>query len=255
MILRPPTRCVCLLGYGGEFCERTLDACVSRPCANGGVCRALATSFSCSCPDDGRRYDDRCGVVECTNATCRNGGVCSAVGVCVCVDGFVGVHCHLVAGSCDGGPCRNDGTCVDDARLSAHECRCPADWEGPDCGRRVADRCFAHTCPGGVGFLINHRHSISYSADAYQQERNQLEKSTFADTETDVQSNSKKYILRFLYDCFLYNCSLYDCFSYNCFLYDCFLYDWSLYDCFSYNCFLYDCFLYDCFSYHLFFLF
>lgn len=33
----------------GEFCDRDVDECKERPCANGGTCHNVYGSFNCNC--------------------------------------------------------------------------------------------------------------------------------------------------------------------------------------------------------------
>ena len=44
-------KCICNVGYTGEFCEAKIDYCASNPCSNDGVCRNSNgyKKFKCHC--------------------------------------------------------------------------------------------------------------------------------------------------------------------------------------------------------------
>ena len=47
---RNVSSCVCNSGYGGEFCNETVDLCLaSGGCANGGRCVLTENYFDCKC--------------------------------------------------------------------------------------------------------------------------------------------------------------------------------------------------------------
>lgn len=43
--------CLCRPGYTGAHCQYAADPCLSRPCLNGGICRATHPGFHCVCPE------------------------------------------------------------------------------------------------------------------------------------------------------------------------------------------------------------
>ncbi len=67
-------------GFMGNYCELTLDVCVSNPCMNNGLCEN------------------------------RQGGMYR----CVCSEGYTGLKCQhkRLKTLCDPCPCLNSGTCV-----------------------------------------------------------------------------------------------------------------------------------------------
>ena len=45
----PRQKCVCVPGFGGPFCRKDINECLSRPCYNGGRCINEMGSFRCEC--------------------------------------------------------------------------------------------------------------------------------------------------------------------------------------------------------------
>ena len=49
--------------------------------------------------------------------------------ICTCKLGYSGEHCEI--GPCTDAPCKNGGTCTNDA--ASYRCDCLGDWSGPTC--------------------------------------------------------------------------------------------------------------------------
>ena len=50
------TKCVCIEGYVGEFCENNIDDCASNPCTNNSTCVDGVNRYHCICED---KYIDK----------------------------------------------------------------------------------------------------------------------------------------------------------------------------------------------------
>ncbi|KAM4876848.1 protein crumbs homolog 2 [Thomomys bottae] len=158
-------RCVCAPGYAGASCQLDLDECQSQPCANGGECHDLVNGFWCNCTDtgyEGARCEQE--VLECASAPCAHNATCiDGLGSfrCLCWPGFSGERCEVDEDECAPGPCRHGGQCLQRSDPALYRpgafhfrhaagfwCRCPAGFEGEDCGVDV-DECASRPCLRG----------------------------------------------------------------------------------------------------------
>ncbi|PFH31604.1 EGF family domain-containing protein [Besnoitia besnoiti] len=122
--------CMCLAGFGDEFCE----TCGVSGCKNGGKCQANGT---CSCPK-GFGGADCDGACPAAGGNCENGGSCDvAAGKCVCLEGFTGERCEEAAGlySCA-------EWCKHPRLLAEAECSPPQDCPSVCCD--VMKQCAKH---------------------------------------------------------------------------------------------------------------
>uniref|UniRef100_A0A6I8PC71 EGF-like domain-containing protein n=1 Tax=Ornithorhynchus anatinus TaxID=9258 RepID=A0A6I8PC71_ORNAN len=90
--------CRCRPGYGGARCERDLDDCAGRPCANGGTCVDGTNTFRCSCTLGYGGRDCRQRADPCSPNPCAHGGLCYAHfsgPVCECPAGYMGPRCEF----------------------------------------------------------------------------------------------------------------------------------------------------------------
>ncbi|XP_058127266.1 sushi, von Willebrand factor type A, EGF and pentraxin domain-containing protein 1-like [Anopheles ziemanni] len=142
--------CACEGHAVGAHCERTLDACASAPCFNGGQCRVRGTGgFECVCvpPHTGgplcEQYVDPCRV-----GWCENGGSCVETegrAVCECAVGFEGARCEHRKDFCETRPCESEGMCVNVGE--GYKCVCPRGKTGRRC---QLEPCDYMPCPSGA---------------------------------------------------------------------------------------------------------
>ncbi|XP_006824531.1 cadherin EGF LAG seven-pass G-type receptor 2 [Saccoglossus kowalevskii] len=107
-------RCVCPLGFTGNFCITEINECYSNPCQNNGKCVRAEGGYSCLCPEDYAGVNCEISLTEgrCSEggSICRNGGSCMNYMVggfnCFCPPGeeYDGKFCevttrHFPAGS------------------------------------------------------------------------------------------------------------------------------------------------------------
>ncbi|XP_077984710.1 cadherin EGF LAG seven-pass G-type receptor 2-like isoform X2 [Glandiceps talaboti] len=104
-------RCVCPVGFSGNFCITEINQCYSNPCQNGGQCLRTGRGYTCICPD-----------------------------------GFTGVNCedNYLEGRCVAGSCHNDGTCFEYAKRPGFQCVC----NGNDYDGRFCEMTTRHFPPG-----------------------------------------------------------------------------------------------------------
>lgn len=113
--------------FPGKTCQAA-NPCASNPCANGGLCSALESTYICKCPRAFTGQTCKQDVNECaqTPSPCLNGGVCvNEVGLyhCRCPQEYTGQHCENPYLPCSPSPCQNGGTCVQKGD-TAYDCSC-----------------------------------------------------------------------------------------------------------------------------------
>ncbi|KAF8568835.1 hypothetical protein P879_01813 [Paragonimus westermani] len=116
--------CHCPPLFHGHHCERTSDACLLKPCQNGGSCQALFNSNTAKMP--------------------TNSGL--AAYRCVCPAGVSGLHCELL----------HDTSSLSGSALSLHS---PTE-KNKGLGCRSARLVLQHTSPA---FSLNTRQSIAHA--------------------------------------------------------------------------------------------
>ncbi|CAG5945868.1 unnamed protein product, partial [Menidia menidia] len=138
----------------GKHCEAPLDACVSNPCTNGGVCLSdeQTGGFSCTCAFGFHGTFCEVNVDDCEDHGCDNGATCvDGVGnyTCLCPPNYTGLFCEEEESACSPGrnPCKHQSTCV--SGPTGPRCVCIPGWVGPDCGIDY-DECVDHRCQNGA---------------------------------------------------------------------------------------------------------
>jgi len=132
------------------------DACVSSPCANGGVCTTSGTDdelYTCTCADSGPNsfYSG----TNCDQYTpyienpCMNNGTSSGLDAngnwaCDCTADYIGNQCQTANTPCNVTPCLNGGFCVDSVDLTSRECKCGSLYQGTDCEQYIP--CESNPC-------------------------------------------------------------------------------------------------------------
>lgn len=138
----------------GEFCEKQLDFCATKPCVKG-KCLNTNEGYICQCPPGviGRR----CHLQPCDYIPCHENAICidmlvfpasRSSFVCRCPKGLKGYDCLQIQNPCDSNPCRNNGMCVpvalrDPQSPNQHKipeelyekyrCQCPPYFYGESC--------------------------------------------------------------------------------------------------------------------------
>lgn len=113
--------------FVGKSCQ-TPNPCASNPCANGGQCSFLDSTYRCTCPPNFHGQTCKLDVNECaqTPYLCLNGGICvNEVGSyhCRCPQEYTGQHCQTPYVPCSPSPCQNGGTCVQKGDTT-YDCSC-----------------------------------------------------------------------------------------------------------------------------------
>ncbi len=124
-------------------------ACSSNPCANGGACVEIGSSFLCQC-SVGFTGAQCMQSLVCASSPCHNSGTCvpapGASFTCTCPLGFVGTTCQEQR-SCASSPCANGGTCVDGNGGASFACVCAIANTGSLCEQEVP--CASSPCLNG----------------------------------------------------------------------------------------------------------
>uniref|UniRef100_A0A1A8CXW6 Delta-like protein n=1 Tax=Nothobranchius kadleci TaxID=1051664 RepID=A0A1A8CXW6_NOTKA len=140
--------CACPQGFSGKNCEIAEHACVSAPCANGGVCHEGSSGYECQCPPGWEGPTCTSNLDECASGPCAQGGTCINLEggfECVCPPQWEGKTCQIDFNSCHG-QCQNGATCKKGPR--GYHCQCPPGFVGPNCEIR-RNKCDSRPCQNG----------------------------------------------------------------------------------------------------------
>ncbi|XP_059675546.1 protein jagged-2 [Gavia stellata] len=143
-------RCACPDGYSGKNCEIAEHACVSNPCANGGICHEISSGFKCHCPSGWSGPTCAIDIDECASNPCAQGGTCiDGVNAfeCICPQQWIGATCQLDANECEGKPCVNAYSCKN--LIGGYYCDCIPGWTGVNCHININD-CHGQCQHGGT---------------------------------------------------------------------------------------------------------
>lgn len=144
--------CSCPDGFGGVYCEITLDVCNTLSCLNNGNC---SSDYTCSCAPGYTGQNCEINVDDCIEDSCINGGTCLD-GIndyqCICPNGAQGKSCEVISRSCDSSPCQNGGRCLN--KLDGFSCCCPTGYFGEHC-EITADDCRGNTCQNSGVCMFN----------------------------------------------------------------------------------------------------
>eukprot|EP00066_Takifugu_rubripes_P021314 XP_011610580.1 PREDICTED: protein jagged-2 isoform X2 [Takifugu rubripes] len=156
--------CLCPPGFLGTHCETQRNECASRPCQNGGQCRAASDGFVCQCPPEfaGQLCEIPSWSDPCEPDPCENEATCHSMEqdfYCACPEGYEGKTCERLRERCESTPCQAIDSCTvavatnDSAgvrRISSNVC-------GPR-GRCISQAGANFTCvcdPGFSGFYCH----------------------------------------------------------------------------------------------------
>ncbi|XP_066468415.1 protein jagged-2 [Tiliqua scincoides] len=142
--------CACQDGYSGKNCEIAEHACVSNPCANGGICHEISSGFKCQCPAGWSGPTCAIDIDECASNPCASGGTCidRVNGFeCICPQQWIGTTCQLDANECEGQPCLNAHSCKN--LIGGYYCDCIPGWKGVNCHININD-CHGQCQNGGT---------------------------------------------------------------------------------------------------------
>uniref|UniRef100_A0A1A8UHQ2 Delta-like protein n=1 Tax=Nothobranchius furzeri TaxID=105023 RepID=A0A1A8UHQ2_NOTFU len=140
--------CACPQGFSGKNCEIAEHACVSAPCANGGVCHEGSSGYECQCPPGWEGPTCTSNLDECASGPCAQGGTCINLEdgfECVCPPQWEGKTCQIDFNSCHG-QCQNGATCKKGPR--GYHCQCPPGFVGPNCEIQ-RNKCDSRPCQNG----------------------------------------------------------------------------------------------------------
>uniref|UniRef100_A0A8C6KDV2 Delta-like protein n=1 Tax=Nothobranchius furzeri TaxID=105023 RepID=A0A8C6KDV2_NOTFU len=138
--------CACPQGFSGKNCEIAEHACVSAPCANGGVCHEGSSGYECQCPPGWEGPTCTSNLDECASGPCAQGGTCINLEdgfECVCPPQWEGKTCQIDFNSCHG-QCQNGATC----KVWGYHCQCPPGFVGPNCEIQ-RNKCDSRPCQNG----------------------------------------------------------------------------------------------------------
>ncbi|KAI4791650.1 hypothetical protein KUCAC02_033883, partial [Chaenocephalus aceratus] len=157
-------KCVCLcVVFQGTHCETPVDACVSNPCTNAGLCISdeQTRGFSCACAFGFHGTFCEVNVDDCEDHGCESDATCvDGVGnyTCVCPPNYTGLFCEELEDACSPGrnPCQHQSTCVSTLTgtsicvcVFCCRCVCIPGWVGPNCSIDY-NECVDHRCQNGA---------------------------------------------------------------------------------------------------------
>nr|XP_015218369.1 PREDICTED: protein eyes shut homolog [Lepisosteus oculatus] len=154
--------CTCALGWKGEDCNEDVNECESSPCLNGATCieSALPGIFKCICPPffTGGLCKQPYDPCDTHYNPCMHNSTCltqiNGTAICICHEGFEGIHCEIDTNECSSGPCQNQGHCLDG--VSSYSCECKPGFSGSHCEEDI-NECASIPCKnkGTCHDLIN----------------------------------------------------------------------------------------------------
>ncbi|GFO50375.1 protein slit-like protein [Plakobranchus ocellatus] len=140
------------LGDPDPMVAKKCDACLSKPCKNGGTCTTVQfKNFKCQCAPG--FHGDVCDqqIDACFGNPCNNGGKCQILEHgrfrCDCLKGFEGDRCETNIDDCQRNKCQNDATCVDE--IESYSCKCREGYIGKFCENSIP------FCKAGYNYCVN----------------------------------------------------------------------------------------------------
>uniref|UniRef100_A0AAY4ED70 Delta-like protein n=1 Tax=Denticeps clupeoides TaxID=299321 RepID=A0AAY4ED70_9TELE len=152
-------QCSCAEGYSGVNCERAERACLSDPCANGGICVENTQGYECQCTPGWSGLSCTINIDDCAQNPCNHGGTCQdqVNGFkCICLPQWNGKTCLIDANECEAKPCINSRSCRN--LIGGYFCECHPGWTGQNCDTNIND-CQGQCLNGGTcRDLVNSYH-------------------------------------------------------------------------------------------------